>query len=96
MMKRFFTAVLLFVLLVFTSVFCLAAEVGSESFVFDDANLLSSSEESALSDKLREISHENGIQIVVATVNGTDGKSAESFISYFYDSKELGYGESRD
>ena len=96
MMKRFFTAVLLFVLLVFTSVFCLAAEVGSESFVFDDANLLSSSEESALSDKLREISHENGVQVVVATVISTDGKSAESFISYFYDSKELGYGDSRD
>ncbi len=96
MTKRIIAIIFALALFVGLSVGSLAAEMGEESFVYDQANLLSSYEESELADTLREISHANGVQVVVATVDSTDGKSADAYVNYFYDSMDLGYGTSRD
>lgn len=96
MTKRIIAIIFALLFILSTSVYCLAAEGGEDVFVYDGANLLSISDERELSDRLREISHADGVQVVVATVQSTEGQSADYYVNYFYDSMDLGYGESRD
>ena len=63
MTKRIIAIIFALVLFVGLSVDSFAAEMGEESFVYDQANLLSSFEESELADLLRDISHANGVQM---------------------------------
>ena len=67
-----------------------------EQFVYDEADLLTESEEVALIQKLTEVSHANNAQIVVATIASMDGGDIDSFEDYLYDSMGLGYGEDHD
>ena len=67
-----------------------------EQFVYDEADLLTESEEVALIQKLTEVSHANNAQIVVATIASMDGGDIDSFVDYLYDSMGLGYGEDHD
>ena len=64
--------------------------------VYDDADLLTDSEESALTKKLLNISHAYNAQIVVATIASMDGGDVDGFLEYFYDSMGFGYGENHD
>ena len=80
-------------------VFCvsLAFPVFAEEYlVFDEADLLSDSEELALTEKLMDISHEYNAQIVIATVASMDGADIDEFLEYVYDSMGFGYGENYD
>jgi len=67
-----------------------------EYLLFDEANLLSSAEEAALTEKLLQVSREFGAQIIIATVKDTDGRSVDSYVEYVYDSMDFGYGTNRD
>ena len=67
-----------------------------EQFVYDDAGLLSEAEESALVDKLTEVSHATNTQIVVATIESMDGGDIDGFVEYLYDTMGFGYGETHE
>ena len=67
-----------------------------EDFLFDDADLLSDSEESELNQKLMEVSYARNAQIVIATIASMDGGDIDGFVHYLYDSMGFGYGENRD
>ena len=67
-----------------------------EYFLYDDADLLTDSEETALTEKLKEVSHTTNAQIVVATMASMDGGDIDSFVDYLYDTMGFGYGENHD
>ena len=73
-----------------------AAAKENEEFLYDEADLLTDSEETALVDKLTEVSHATNAQIVVATMASMDGGDIDSFVDYLYDSMGFGYGENHD
>ena len=62
----------------------------------DEADLLSDSEEKDLLAKLDEISDRQKCDVVVATVNSLEGKTAMEYADDFYDYNGYGYGEDRD
>jgi uncharacterized protein len=67
-----------------------------ESLLFDEADLLTDSEEAALTQKLMDVSHSYNAQIVVATMASMDGGNIDFFVDYLYDSMGFGYGENHD
>ena len=67
-----------------------------EQFVYDDADLLTVSEEAKLVEKLAEVSHAHNAQIVVCTIASMGGGDIDGFVDYLYDSMGFGYGENRD
>ena len=71
-------------------------EDAEECFLYDDADLLTDSEEAALVQKLTDVSHATNAQIVVATISFMDGGDIDSFVDYLYDSMGFGYGENHD
>ena len=60
----------------------------------DDADLLDSDEYSSIKDKLDEISERQSFDVVIVTVDSTDGKSPRNFADDYYD--ENGYGQGSD
>lgn len=65
-------------------------------FVEDEADLLTESEEAALSARLQQLSSTYNAQIVVATVESTGGSYFDDYMEFLYDERSLGYGENRD
>ena len=70
--------------------------VADENFIYDEADLLTDSEEAALEQKLQQISHACDAQLVVCTIASMDGGDIDSFVDYLYDSMGFGYGENHD
>ena len=68
----------------------------AEKLVYDEADLLSSSEEAALERRLQEVSQNYQAQIVVYTTDYTQGGDADSYVDVVYDSMGFGYGPDRD
>lgn len=62
-----------------------------KSAVVDEADLLSSKEESLLEDELCQVSQKHDIDIVVLTVDSLDGKSSMAYADDYYDYN--GYGD---
>lgn len=62
----------------------------------DDADLLTTSEEERLLDKLDEISERQQCDVAVVTVNSTNGKTRQAFADDFYDYNGYGMGEGDD
>jgi uncharacterized protein len=73
-----------------------AALPENEQFLYDEADLLTDSEEEALVQKLEEVSHATKAQIVVVTLASMDGGNIDEFIDYLYDTMGFGYGENHD
>ena len=65
-------------------------------FVYDEADLLTPEEESALTRKLASVSAEYRAQIVVVTLASTGGIQADYLEDYVYDAMNFGYGDRRD
>ena len=63
--------------------------------LMDEADLLTPEEESALLAQLDEISLRQGLDVVVVTVNGLDGKSAMDFADDYFDYNGYGQGSDR-
>lgn len=93
-MKRKLIPLLLFL----TLCLGLAASVSASNtdFLYDDANLLTASQERTLREMLQDISHTYDAQIVVCTVSSTPGGSADYYLDHLYDSMGFGYGANRD
>lgn len=67
-----------------------------DTFVYDDADILTDSEEKKLNNKLGDLSDEHQAEIVVVTVDSMDGQDIVKYINNVYDSKKFGYGSERD
>ena len=67
-----------------------------EYLIFDDADLLSDSEEVSLTGKMIDISHKYDAQIVICTIASMDSGDIDGFLNYLYDSMGFGYGENHD
>lgn len=89
-MKRIILLFLCLVLLLSTSLPVLA----SEQKIIDHAGLLDESEIEELELQARHLSTQYGMDIVIVTVPGLEGKSSESYADDFYD--ENGYGLDSD
>ena len=74
----------------------IAPAPAGEFLVFDEADLLTDGEETALSSKLEDISHACNAQIVIATIASMDGGDVDTYVDYVYDTMGFGYGENRD
>ncbi len=67
-----------------------------ECFLYDDADLLTDTEEETLVAQLEKISHTYNTQLVICTIASMDGGDIDGFIDYLYDTMELGYGENHE
>ena len=65
-------------------------------FLYDEADLLTASEESSLIKKLASVSTKYEAQIIVATIASMDGGNIDTYVDYVYDSMGFGYGENYD
>ena len=68
----------------------------NEQFLYDDADLLTDSEETALVEKLTEVSHTYNTQLVIATLPALNNGNIDDFVEYLYDSMDFGYGETKE
>jgi len=69
---------------------------GNTDFLYDEADLLTPAEESALLEKLATVSAQYEVQMVVATIASMNGGNIDTYVDYVYDSMDFGYGEDRD
>lgn len=92
-MKRKLFSILLMAVLCLSFALCVSAATGE--YVYDQADLLSSSEEAQLTEKLSGISRQYNAQIVVMTVPTANG-SVDWFVENVFDSMGMGYGENHD
>ena len=85
--------------IILTLLLCIGLSVtvfAQEGFLFDEADLLSASEEAVLEQKLADLSEAYQTQILVYTVATTEGGNAERLLNNLYDTKNFGYGQNRD
>ena len=73
-----------------------AAMPENEQFLYDEADLLTDSEEVALVEKLKDVSRACNAQLVVVTIASMDGGDIDSYVDYLYDSMGFGYGVNHD
>lgn len=73
-----------------------AAMPENEQFLYDEADLLTDSEEVTLIEKLKDVSRACNAQLVVITIASMDGGDIDSYVDYLYDSMGFGYGENHD
>lgn len=64
--------------------------------VVDMADLLTDSEESALNEKLDEISLRQNMDVIVATTDDLEGYSVRDYADLLYEECQFGYGNSKD
>lgn len=62
----------------------------------DMADILSDSEETALLEKLDEVSERQQMDVALVTVNSLDGKSMSEYADDFYDYNDYGFGGDKD
>ena len=92
-MKRKLLAMFLVAMLCIS--LAISASAASEADIYDEADLLSSAEETQIAEKLADISARFDAQIVIMTVPASDG-SLDTFVEDVYDSMHMGCGENRD
>ena len=92
-MTKSIASILIALLLCAISIMPAFAEV--ERMV-DNADLLTSDEKSAISDKLDHISAEHACDIVIVTVDSLDGKTATEYADDYFDYNGYGYGSDYD
>ena len=83
-MKRKILCLILCLMLL--SSLCLTAGASStQSYVIDNAELLSSEEEAALEEKIQSIRQEYAVDVVILTVGSLDGKTPQDYADDYYD-----------
>lgn len=92
MKRKLLTMLLVVVLCVSLSI---SASAASGADIYDEADLLSSAEETQLAEKLSNIGEQFDAQIVIMTVSTSDG-NMDTFVEDVYDSMNMGCGENRD
>lgn len=94
MKKRIFALALVLVMSLLLVTPAFAAE--RQNGVYDFANLLSDREAVKLSAQLDVIREKFSVEVIVYTVDTTEGRSHESFARMIYDDHGFGLGEDRD
>lgn len=64
--------------------------------VYDQADILTESEESSLLEKVNEISERHQCDVAILTMDTLDGTSAQSYADEYYDYCCFGYGDDND
>ena len=90
-MKKIFTYLLTFLLILSMAVPAFAAE-SVVPRVVDNADLLSSEQESSLEREISNLRSELSLDIVIVTTYGTGSKSIQAYADDFYDNNGYGYG----
>lgn len=92
-MKKILSISLVFLLIavLFIPVFAV-----DNPYVVDNASLLSAEEQAELNEKLAEISARQKFDVVVVTVNSTEGKTPEAYADDYFDYNGYGYGVNHD
>lgn len=93
MKRKLFSALLVLILCLSLMISVSAADVDC---VYDDARLLSSQEETELRRELERIGDKYAAQIVVVTLESSDGYYIDSLVDDIYDGMDFGYGSDRD
>lgn len=101
MKKSVCIAVVLVISLFSLPLFAVAADASvyydaSLPRVIDDAELLSSSEETELAAHIAKLTDAYGVDIVILTNDSLDGKTPEAYADDFYDYNGYGVGDTRD
>ena len=94
MKKKFL--ILLLILSLVISLPMAASATENDTFLIDDANLLTASEEAKLESKLEQISKTHNAQITIVTVESIGNRSIDAYIEAFYDEGGFGYGPNHD
>ena len=89
-MKKLFTALLILSLLVCT----IYATGNDEPKIIDNADLLTDTEEAALSGVAEQITNTFSMDVVIVTVYSLEGKTAEAYADDYFDYN--GYGQGSD
>lgn len=96
MKKRTGILLLSAVLCVWGSASASAAENGTLPRMYDEADLLTDTEEESLTEMLDEISLRQECDVAAVTVASAEGESLRDFTDDFYDYNGYGQGENRD
>lgn len=92
-MKRKMISLFLAALLCFSLMAGVSA--ASEADIYDEADLLSSTEEAQLAEKLSDIRETSDVQVVIMTIPSTDD-DMDTFVEAVFDRMDMGCGENRD
>lgn len=93
MKHRIFTMILL-VIVCLSLPLCVSAE--EIPLVYDEADLLTTQEESELESQFAQICQDYEVQVVLVTVSDLNGSDIESVANTLYDNSGMGYGENHD
>lgn len=85
---RFFAALTMMVLMLSV---LLCGYSSLDEKVFDDADLLSGSEEQKLQEEIADLAEEMSLDIIIVTTDDTRGKSTRNYADDFYDEHRFGY-----
>lgn len=89
MYKRLFSILLM--LIIFAGIVTTAAAASPK--IVDEADLLSTSEEEILEERIQELIDKYQMDIVILTVDSLDGKSSQAYADDYYDDHVYGIGE---
>ena len=95
-MTRKIISAFLALMLCCSAVICVSASETEQTFLYDEADLLTTGEEAALKGKLADVSNTYNAQIVVCTVDSTDGGDIDDYLDTLYDGMGFGYGAGHD
>lgn len=88
--------IFLFVFLFAFSAVLTVSAAGERPRLVDEADILTSAEETALLALLDEISERQKLDIVILTVDSLNGKTPRSYADDYYDDNNFGFGTQKD
>ena len=86
----------LFVLLMYLTLSCTVFASEKKQRLYDDADLLTESEEYSLMDRLDSVSETYKVDVIIVTIDTVGNYTPDEYIEYIYDGNDFGYGENRD
>lgn len=95
-MTRKIISLLLALMLCCGVVVSVSAVDTGQYFLYDEADLLTDREEYALEEKLADVSGTYRAQIVICTIDSTEGWDIDDYLDALYDGMDFGYGADRD
>ena len=93
-MKRKMISAILLLVLCLSLAFSVTASY--DVCVWDEADLLTSREETQLSEKLMAVSKQYNAELVIMTLESSGGRDMDELVSSIYDTEGFGYGANHD
>ena len=95
-MTRKIISVILAMILCCSFAISVSAGEAGQTFLYDEAALLTDREAYAVEKKLADVSGTYRAQIVVCTIDSTEGWNIDDYLYALYDGMDFGYGAGRD